>query len=357
MRCPKCPGPLETLHIGEGLAADSCPSCHGAFFARDALRPRVKVYGLKPTPLPCPKCGEPLHQGDVWDGKLQLDECRACGGIWFDAGELARLRKLTQPDAREWVEAAAALPTGPKTWIEIGRLLRDWVILLLILAGTGPAHRAWVKRYSAERAIEESRIQEARRQAEGVRQAIARLPPETRKIVLETVKDMTGEVHATPLMVYLSGQRSNRGAGESWEQSRLAAERIVRFEVILARSIRALAKLLWLVLAVAVGAAFAGFIAARPAWLDRVAGAAGSAAGIWCRIIALGCAGGFTLTGLNPWRGLPPVFTLAPAILALLHAALSWRALKAGEVVRDGVVLVQPAVASAVVTTVLAAII
>jgi Zn-finger nucleic acid-binding protein len=168
---------LEILRLDNDLRADSCPHCHGAFFARDALEPKVKVYKLKPTPLVCPKCGEALRQGDVWDGKLQLDECRACGGIWFDAGELARLRKLRRPDAREWAAAAAAIPTGPGTWTEIARRLRDWSILMVILAGVGPAHRAWVASYfTIERLVGEF-LEEYERAVELRRAPAAQVAP------------------------------------------------------------------------------------------------------------------------------------------------------------------------------------
>lgn len=45
----------------------------------------------------CPKCRVPdLHAAVVQE--VEVDRCRACGGVWFDADELGRLLAL---DARE----------------------------------------------------------------------------------------------------------------------------------------------------------------------------------------------------------------------------------------------------------------
>ena len=37
----------------------------------------------------CPKCGQPLEEERYH--KIQVDRCRACGGVWFDAGEAESL--------------------------------------------------------------------------------------------------------------------------------------------------------------------------------------------------------------------------------------------------------------------------
>lgn len=44
--------------------------------------------------LPCPVClGVKMKKIDIVPG-LQLDACERCGGMWFDAGEVVRLRQL-----------------------------------------------------------------------------------------------------------------------------------------------------------------------------------------------------------------------------------------------------------------------
>ena len=38
----------------------------------------------------CPKCGMELEEIEF--GGVQIDECSTCGGIWFDKGELERVK-------------------------------------------------------------------------------------------------------------------------------------------------------------------------------------------------------------------------------------------------------------------------
>ena len=47
------------------------------------------------TQFPCPVCiGAKLDELRLEDaGGLDLDHCRRCGGVWFDEGEVARLRR------------------------------------------------------------------------------------------------------------------------------------------------------------------------------------------------------------------------------------------------------------------------
>lgn len=44
------------------------------------------------TPLTCPKCGKPLVS--VSYREIEVDRCRQCGGIWFDAQEAEKLREI-----------------------------------------------------------------------------------------------------------------------------------------------------------------------------------------------------------------------------------------------------------------------
>lgn len=39
----------------------------------------------------CPKCGEPLRPRT--EHEITIDECPACGGVWFDKGEFEALAK------------------------------------------------------------------------------------------------------------------------------------------------------------------------------------------------------------------------------------------------------------------------
>jgi uncharacterized protein len=40
--------------------------------------------------MKCPKCGLDLHTLD--EGKVQVDSCFNCKGVWLDAGELEKLK-------------------------------------------------------------------------------------------------------------------------------------------------------------------------------------------------------------------------------------------------------------------------
>lgn len=40
----------------------------------------------------CPRCGGELKEQQVDD--VKIDECRDCGGVWLDRGELDQLRRV-----------------------------------------------------------------------------------------------------------------------------------------------------------------------------------------------------------------------------------------------------------------------
>ena len=42
----------------------------------------------------CPKCNAPMEQATF--ETVTIDRCTQCHGLWFDEGELARLKKLPQ---------------------------------------------------------------------------------------------------------------------------------------------------------------------------------------------------------------------------------------------------------------------
>jgi membrane associated rhomboid family serine protease/Zn-finger nucleic acid-binding protein len=49
----------------------------------------------------CPRCKEPLHATleQTPGGRVEIDRCASCHGIWFDAGELSMLAQLGNGDA------------------------------------------------------------------------------------------------------------------------------------------------------------------------------------------------------------------------------------------------------------------
>jgi Zn-finger nucleic acid-binding protein len=65
-------------------------------------------------PLPCPRCHSELTERQL--GAIAIDICEACGGHWYDAGELERVRQMGPaerprglPDPRppRWVDSKA----------------------------------------------------------------------------------------------------------------------------------------------------------------------------------------------------------------------------------------------------------
>ena len=63
--CPKCLGLVS-------IAASYCPRCGAA----------VEVQDHGPSGMMCPECQEPMAKASV--GKVDLNQCRRCGGVWLD---------------------------------------------------------------------------------------------------------------------------------------------------------------------------------------------------------------------------------------------------------------------------------
>lgn len=98
MRCPVCdvdlfPSPIRGRYI------DGCPGCFGSFCVADALLVEVVLESPKKGLLGCPACESPMHRGTMFKGRLTLDRCSACAGVWFDAYELDRLAQLSGVEA------------------------------------------------------------------------------------------------------------------------------------------------------------------------------------------------------------------------------------------------------------------
>lgn len=106
--CPRCDGVL--VLGGQGLLRDA----HGVFLPRSAIRGSVDRGGAamlamamergEPIALACPSCRAPMRLTRVPlpdQPDLELDGCAACGGCWFDSGELGRLRAAMLGRARE----------------------------------------------------------------------------------------------------------------------------------------------------------------------------------------------------------------------------------------------------------------
>ncbi|MBI5211291.1 MAG: DUF4178 domain-containing protein [Elusimicrobia bacterium] len=124
MNCPKCQGPLQFLHLPDGIDIESCPFCNGAFYDADELTFDLPFEDAKDAGCLCPRCGGAMRGATVYGGKLTLDHCGRCKGVWFDQGEMQKLRALSgkenvvgrrgpEPEAGAGPEPAGSEPAEP----------------------------------------------------------------------------------------------------------------------------------------------------------------------------------------------------------------------------------------------------
>ena len=120
--CPKCKAPLESHEVVDGVVVHNCPACFGVMYGVGDLAVPLKLSGAAPARFDCPKCRRPMETATAYDGKLEVDRCAACAVLWFDAGEIQILRKLSgvenlagKPADIEMETAPAAI--APASWV------------------------------------------------------------------------------------------------------------------------------------------------------------------------------------------------------------------------------------------------
>ena len=72
----------------------------------DAMAAKEREERKKLHYMKCPKCGMDLQP--LTQGKVEIDTCFNCKGIWLDAGELDELRKL-DVDQGAWTKSVLNL--------------------------------------------------------------------------------------------------------------------------------------------------------------------------------------------------------------------------------------------------------
>jgi Zn-finger nucleic acid-binding protein len=125
MSCPKCKAPLEGHTVADGVVVHHCPSCFGVLYGKDTLTVPLQIVGLSPSKAACPNCAKPMETGTAYEKAIEVDSCGECGSIWFDAGEIQILRRLTgvenvagkpgseKPKAVEKEKPQSGLKSGP----------------------------------------------------------------------------------------------------------------------------------------------------------------------------------------------------------------------------------------------------
>ena len=108
MICPKCQHEMETIEYA-GIEVDRCRNCHGIWFdvgedfslrdeeaaaAIDTGDPDIGRETNTINRYRCPRCdGGMLRMTDSRRKDIWYEECTACRGSFFDAGEFADLSR------------------------------------------------------------------------------------------------------------------------------------------------------------------------------------------------------------------------------------------------------------------------
>jgi Zn-finger nucleic acid-binding protein len=107
MHCPDClSSKLTATDPKDGVTAVECPRCHGIWMGSlelsrlDPGSTRVseilrELYrNSVPGALHCPRCQHTMFRGPFPGSPNEVDSCRTCGGLWFDASEFASVIRL-----------------------------------------------------------------------------------------------------------------------------------------------------------------------------------------------------------------------------------------------------------------------
>jgi len=102
LKCPHCPCDLQAIDTDRGPTTDFCAECGGIWFDPGEIEeflgagyPLPVPKGAKGGTLACPRCDGNLAPIvlDVAE-PLELDICNKCSGLWFDRGEVAKLKTV-----------------------------------------------------------------------------------------------------------------------------------------------------------------------------------------------------------------------------------------------------------------------
>lgn len=132
MDCPRCAGKALEEQPGPNLiVVDHCGGCRGVWLDKGEIYQFVnrrqelhkalqEAYKkIAPSTLPCPRCRKAMFQATL-PPALAVEVCAACGGNWFDRGEIDAVNKMldahlpafAQEPAREPVRPAPADPSA-----------------------------------------------------------------------------------------------------------------------------------------------------------------------------------------------------------------------------------------------------
>ena len=130
---PACPRDHQELKeiADRGLEMHACGTCSGLWLPKASLVDRLDRRAIhavfhssdtRASALRCPRDGTPLWEFNV--GGVAIDRCNSCGGLWFDAGELATLIDNVgllpkKPGAASGTSSLAVSKSGENPVLEI----------------------------------------------------------------------------------------------------------------------------------------------------------------------------------------------------------------------------------------------
>ncbi len=106
MDCPRCSSPLGEID-NEGVTMDFCSGCKGVWFDAGEVGSYFELSRDLPmlagadrkeqdSSISCPRCASGMTEMFYAPpNELTIDQCRSCGGMWFDKGEVRALNKLS----------------------------------------------------------------------------------------------------------------------------------------------------------------------------------------------------------------------------------------------------------------------
>lgn len=113
MNCPKCGTPMDEVE-SNGFKVNRCPNCCGLYFDQMARESLVRTDGSEALDIgharigaeydrmdcgACPSCGgRMVRMAASGQPHIHFEQCKACGGSFFDAGEFRDLKSRTLGD-------------------------------------------------------------------------------------------------------------------------------------------------------------------------------------------------------------------------------------------------------------------
>ncbi len=125
LTCPKCGSEMEKVKF-RSIEVDRCEGCRGLWFDNleheklkllegseriDSGEPAIGKKYDKIDRIKCPVCHTSMvRMVDAKQRHIHYENCPACSGVFFDAGEFADFKK------EGWLDALKDLVAGPRSY-------------------------------------------------------------------------------------------------------------------------------------------------------------------------------------------------------------------------------------------------